>query len=82
MRDMTLADRLRLRADHGSHKLFKRLIQGSEGGGVLKVSDLRPGEYLNLRTLLELGYVEVIDGVGGDLIVQFTITSLKRLGYL
>jgi len=77
-RDMTMDDKLRLRAHVGSHKLFKAAVEG-RGGYQLPVSVLSPSQWANLRTLVELDFVDVIDG---RLVVRFTASSLMRMGYL
>lgn len=79
MRDMTLADRMRLKAHRASHKLFQKLLEGTPDGTVHKVCDLTATQWVSLRTLVELGYVSIEDG---RVMVELTITSLSRLGYV
>jgi hypothetical protein len=84
MRDMTRSDRMRLKAHAASHKLFKRLLSPIPGtdesdGLAPLVADLSKAQWRDLRTLVELGFVDVSDA---RVIVCFTISSLARMGYL
>lgn len=79
IRDMTRDDKLRLRAHRGAFRLFPKLVQGGQDGRALFVAQLGKAEWTTLRTLTELGFVDVDDG---RVIVNFSIGSLVALGYL
>lgn len=70
---MTKHDRMRLKAHGASHKVFKHLLTDN------LVANLTPTQWTHLRTLVELGYVDIDDG---HAVVNFTISSLVELEYL
>jgi hypothetical protein len=73
IRNMDASDRMRLKAHAPSHKLFRKLMSENS------VAEMSSTEWRNLRTLVELGYVDIDDA---RVIVNFTISSLVELGYL
>jgi hypothetical protein len=77
IRDMTIADRMRLKAHRASHKLFQKLIKDDTIDG--QVARLSPTEWVNLRTLIELGYVDIEDS---RIVFNLSISSLQTLGYI
>jgi hypothetical protein len=79
MRDMTVHDRMRLKAHRTSHRLFKKLVEGGSDGLATQVCDLTATEWKSLRTLIELGYVNIDNGA---IIIEFTVSSLAALDYV
>lgn len=79
MRDMTTHDRMRLKANWTSHRLFKKLVEGGKDGLAMQTCDLSRAEWTSLRTLVELRFVNIDNGA---ILIRFTVSSLKRLEYV
>lgn len=78
MRDMTQADSDRLAKHPLSGRAFKTLVAGNRDR-VYRVSEIGPENWKKVKVLLELGFVDVRDG---DVIINFTVSSLVKLGYV
>lgn len=79
MRDMTVDDWMRLKGHPNANRLFKKLLGGTSDGTTHKVCYLNGREWLALRTLVELSYVDIENG---RVVITFTISSLVRLEYI
>lgn len=77
---MTPSDRMRLKADRASHKLFKAIVTEPTADGLARsVSELSPTEWKHLRTLVQLDAVDIREG---RVIVKYTVSSLCDMGYI